>query len=603
MNPKIKPHYDVIIMGGGPAGSTLGALLAQRTKLKVAIFDRETFPRDHIGESFAHPVIPAIEESGALAKVLASECYVMKYGGVFNWDESGPCVSFFDHANYVNDGVARWSIHANRADFDHILLKHARDVGVEVFEGVNIERYVPGADEGAVVLADGTQVRSRLFVDSSGRQTSIATGKGRAWLSSYKNIAIWNHFVGGKRVESIDAEWNLFHEDKKSPIGCFAFENGWCWYIPVPKIIDGERRVTHSIGIVTIPQVLKEPGKDYTDSAVFLKQVKEVPLLRDLIGDVEALSDTMLTATNYSMVNERFCNYDDRWILVGDAAYFVDPLFSSGVAFSTAQASSAALVITSTLESDYSDRQKRDLWSDYDTEWHGMAETYALSIDQWYHAIAKQNPDSIYWKSRGLSVDLGIRETTFQHLLNTALSPVLLQVLTRGTRKVEDLDASGPFMMAKAVAMQADPDDAALLSLASTVILRETLAVDVPGFKGFIPGDPSEISDERKQGVAKYWEDPLRNGSATPSPHARPLRCHRFERGDAPEGTYVRSIDERDGGVALYGLLARGPQTMSALRRKLTEPQRRLLTRLLASGMVRVQPAATSAVPSFAEAE
>ncbi|MCA1220283.1 NAD(P)/FAD-dependent oxidoreductase [Streptomyces sp. 8L] len=84
MGKPVGSEYDVVIMGGGPAGSTLGALLAKRTDLKIAIFEKEPFPRDHIGESFAHQMIPAIEQSGALEKVLASDCWVRKYGGIFN---------------------------------------------------------------------------------------------------------------------------------------------------------------------------------------------------------------------------------------------------------------------------------------------------------------------------------------------------------------------------------------------------------------------------------------------------------------------------------------------------------------------------------------
>lgn len=584
--------YDVVIMGGGPGGATLGALLAKKTQLKVAIFDSEVFPREHIGESFAHPLIPVLEESGALPKVLASSCYVMKYGGVFNWDDTGPNVAFFDHANFVNDGVHRWAIHANRSEFDQILLNHARELGVSVFEGTSITRYQHDANACRVLLHGGREVSARVFVDASGRHNSIATGKGRAWLSSYKNIAIWNHYVGCRPTQGLAGDWNVFQRENRSPIGCFAFDSGWCWYIPVPKLVAGERIMTHSIGIVTTPAVLKLPGRDYTDEGEFFEQIRQVPLLKELVAGAKALSPKMMTATNYSMMNEHFCNFDERWILVGDASYFVDPLFSSGVAFAAAQASAVALVIRNTLEGDCNERQKRDLWSDYDREWHGMAETYALSIDQWYHAIARKNPGGVYWSVRGQSADLKMHDQMFSNLLNTAFTPDLLQVMTKGTRDLHDLDREGPWMKTQALALAQELlDDGAFVSLGADVELRPALGVDVPGFKAFIPPPPFEIPQHAKAAIAEYWKDPVKNGDLVPGPHDAPLHAQRFQRVDQPDGPYVRSIEERDGGTELYALLKAGPVKVGELRRKISGAQDRLLRRLSIAKLLTIEPA------------
>jgi flavin-dependent dehydrogenase len=597
MSTRLNAEYDVIIMGGGPAGSTLGALLAKRTDLRVALFDKEVFPREHIGESFAHPLVPVLEESGALPKVLASDCWVQKYGGVFNWNDRDPKVAYFDHANVLADGVHRWSMHVNRSEFDHILLDHAADIGVDVFQGVAVSGFAPDETGCTVTLKDGRTVRGSYFVDASGRRNSIATKKKRQHLSSYRNIAIWQHFLGGRNTDTLPGDWNIFRDGQLSPIGCFAFPDGWCWYIPVRKIVNGERVVTHSIGIVTDPRVLKQPGKDFTDQATFLRAVHGVPMLQDLIVDAEPIADHMLTATNYSMINEQFANYDERWLLVGDAAYFVDPLFSSGVAFATTQASAAAMLLESTLTRGYPEQDTRDLWRDYDQEWHGMAETFALSIDQWYHAIGKNNPDSIYWQSRVTGADLGIQERTFDALLNTAFTPDLLVLITEGTGLMSDLDAEGPFVQRSQQAEPRQLRPEATVTLADGVEVRHGVALDVPGFKAFIPPPPFGLPDELKQAITRYWQDLPANGDRLPDPVREPIPCHRFFLAGRPDVPEIRGLD-RDGAAELWQLLRSGPVPMRELDERLTIPQRQLLKRMLRARMLLVSeeqhPADTS---------
>lgn len=590
MTDAVRDYYDVIVMGGGPAGSTLAAQLARTTNLSVAVFDKATHPREHIGESLAHPTTPALEEIGALEKVMSGGFNVQKYGGIFKWGDT-PSVGFFDHESYVKDGVHRWASHVNRAEFDEVLFKHAGECGAHMFEEMTISAFERLADGCEVTFNDGLKVRCGYFVDASGRRNSIASKKKRSYLSGYKNIAIWQHYTGAKHAYEIPEDWNIFHPESRSPIACSAFKDGWCWYIPVPKIIDGKRVMTHSVGIVTIPAILKEPGKDFTDLAQFTDAVKDIPLVSELIKDGTPISDKMQTATNYSMINDKFADFDERWILVGDAAYFVDPLFSSGVAFAMHHALSAATVLKASFDDSIDEQHKRDLWHDYDLEWHGIAESFSLSIDQWYHAIGKSNPDSIYWRTRGQDVSGNFREQTFQILLSTTMEPDVLRAMTGEGGTQADLDADGPYMKAFGMADPGRIGDDDHIGLTPGATIRKSIGLDIPGFKGFAPPPPFELSEEEHAALTKYWEDPVANGDAVVSPLSQPLACHRYSVEGSASGVEVRSFDVVDGGKVVWDCLSDGGMRYGELSKALNETQLHLVKLLWRTGVVTVTPA------------
>ena len=202
------------------------------------------------------------------------------------------------------------------------------------------------------------------------------------------------------------------------------------------------------------------------------------------------------------MISDRFCDYDGRWILIGDSAHFVDPLFSSGVAFALVYAATAALLIRATYDSGISEREKRDLWTDYDADWHGVARSFAVAIDQWYHAIAERHPSSVYWARRAESGFQDLRADTFHALVDTDISPDLFYVLTNGSGDPEDLGQAGA--ASKAIRRFAGEGlrGEVVPRLRDGVSVREGLTVEVVRVKASSEGGED---DQAAEGLARFW--------------------------------------------------------------------------------------------------
>jgi hypothetical protein len=264
----------------------------------------------------------------------------------------------------------------------------------------------------------------------------------------------------------------------------------------------------------------------------------------------------------------------------------VDPLFSSGVAFALNHAASAARVILEAHDPARTEAERRDLFVDYDASWHGIADSFALAIDQWYHAIAKNNPGSIYWSSRADETIMDIRELTFNALVDTAVSPDLLLVLTKGRGGVDDLDAAGPLMKALDAQRQLSPEDDVVVSLAPGVQVRESLSLEVPRSKqaaAYTAFPPQEAAER----IRDYWTDPVANGDRVPALYGPPKRCYRATLGDhAAAGVKFGGEEAR----AMVESL-REPTRVSALREGMTQANELLLRKLNAAGMLQTRPA------------
>ena len=307
-----KVNCDVLVIGGGPAGTTVAPLLAEMGH-KVVLLEKAHHPRFHVGESLLPANLPLFERLGVAAEVKAIG--MEKWGAEFvspqhetsqtfqfgeAWDKSMP------HAYQVQ-----------RAEFDTILIRNAEKKGVEVHEGCKAKavEFLP-ENAGAVIRAehdDGSQTEwtARFVVDASGRDTFLANRfQIKHRNPKHNSSAIYGHFSGAKRHEG-QAEGN---------ITIFWFEHGWFWFIPMMNGIT-------SIGMVTWPYFMKTRGERSIEQ--FMRDgMVMCPKLTERMTDAVLVNEIEATG-NFSYVSER--NHGANYMLLGDAYAFIDPVFSSGV--------------------------------------------------------------------------------------------------------------------------------------------------------------------------------------------------------------------------------------------------------------------------------
>lgn len=324
--------FDIGIIGGGPAGSTAASYLAS-AGLSVAVFESDNFPREHVGESLVPATTPVLLETGAMDKVEAAG-FPRKYGAAWTTAQTG----HIDHNGFTGlthdfraaevlfserdqPGVDRdYTYHVDRGKFDLILLKHAESLGAKVYQGVRVNR-VDFADPDHPVLnchvgPRPLDVRVRMVVDASGRRTMIGTQeKFKVNDPVFNQYAIHTWFDGFDRkalsVEAKQVDYILIH--------FLPISDTWVWQIPITETIT-------SIGVVTQKSRFREAKDDL--ETFFWDSVASRPELRDALRSAAQVRP-FKTEGDYSYGMKQICG--DGYVMIGDAARFVDPIFSSGV--------------------------------------------------------------------------------------------------------------------------------------------------------------------------------------------------------------------------------------------------------------------------------
>lgn len=303
---------DILVIGGGPAGTTVAPLLAEKGH-RVVLLEKAKHPRFHIGESLLPANLPLFVKMGVAEEIKAIG--MEKWGAEFVSPHHDMTQTF--QFGDAWDKSIPYAYQVKRSEFDHILIRNAEKKGVEVHECCKAKAvdFLPD-NRGAVVRAlhdDGREVEwlARFVVDASGRDTFLANRfQIKHRNPKHNSSAIYGHFAGAKRHKS-QAEGN---------ITIFWFEHGWFWFIPMQGDVT-------SIGMVTWPYFMKTKGE---------RNIEQ--FLRDGIAMCPALAERLKMATltneveatgNFSYVSER--THGSNYMLLGDAYAFIDPVFSSGV--------------------------------------------------------------------------------------------------------------------------------------------------------------------------------------------------------------------------------------------------------------------------------
>ncbi|MBV9863479.1 MAG: tryptophan 7-halogenase [Alphaproteobacteria bacterium] len=400
----VPERSDVLVVGGGPAGSFAATMLARRG-YDVVLVDKARHPRETVGESVLPGAWKYFDLLGVGEEVMRR--FVKKAGGVVAWGDEITQIAFRDFA-YDRPGL-----HVERADLDDLLLRNAERAGVRACEGVRAEDFTSAGDSATAVTLvgeDGRQPhRTRYLVDATGQAAFVARRLGCRRLDpDFRFVALWGYFEGSHYV-SAGGIVRPFAELHSHPPMTFVTRLGgwgWSWHIPM-------RRVT-SIGIVV-------PVEDYRRAAAahgclddyFLATCRATPHLGRLIADARLVNGGVRVLRDFSYLSGTVAG--PGVLVIGDAAGFIDPIFSIGIVMALYSGHLAAWTIDRSLRRTAMAETSRKLFAHQMRGRYELARTMALPVIEGdEHAAAaayfdffSQSEKELMWSAASMTTRSG----------------------------------------------------------------------------------------------------------------------------------------------------------------------------------------------------